>query len=249
MKKTLIFLLFILLLPLASLAQPVETNREIEIQEQIVKVEEEIDRLSGKLKLAGTAVKKEQLKSLIFGHEARLAKLKSELEDLKKPKVEEVVVEQIPTKEAVVKEPWIKFEIGGMGGVFAAATGIFGEIRLPMALVYGPATSSLRLAGSYAQSENTARRYATLHADGIFNFPPGVITGVENYLGAGLNYVVLTTGRTAGTVGGELFYGIDGKGFGGKLFAELGYAILRTGFSPSHKGATVLVGYRRDWSF
>jgi hypothetical protein len=68
---------------------------------------------------------------------------------------------------------------------------------------------------------------------------------VENYLGVGLNYLVLTTGRRSGTVGGEAFYGIQSEGFGGMVFGEIGYAIMRTGFSASYKGASVLAGYRK----
>ena len=70
---------------------------------------------------------------------------------------------------------------------------------------------------------------------------------VENYVGGGLNYVVLTSGRVSGSLGGQLFYGIESKGFNGILFGELGIGILRTGFSPDHQGLTLLLGYRTNW--
>jgi hypothetical protein len=76
-----------------------------------------------------------------------------------------------------------------------------------------------------------------------------VVTGVENYLGAGLNYTVLTTGRVMGDLGGQVFYGVDSNGFGGTLFCEVGLAMLRTGFSPSQRGVTLLFGYRSDGLF
>jgi hypothetical protein len=248
MKKAVILFLIVVLFPLVSLAQPIEVSREIEIQEQTIKIEEEIDRLEGKLRFAKASARINTLKDLINGHRARLKKLNDELAELAKPKVE-VVVEEVPEKDAEKeKEPWIKFQFGGMGGVLAGTTGIFADMRFPLSYVYGPATTSLRLAGGYAQSEDSGRRYVPLLIDGVLNFPPGHFTGVENYIGAGLNYVLITTGRTPGTIGGEVFYGVDGDGFGGKIFAELGYGILRTGFSPSHRGLSVLVGYRSNWS-
>ncbi|MFC1511272.1 hypothetical protein ACFL5U_02690 [Candidatus Margulisiibacteriota bacterium] len=150
--------------------------------------------------------------------------------------------------EEAVEETMVQagaFEVGGSVGVFAGATSVSGEIRFPLLHVFGPARTSVRVAGGFAQSGDTGRRYVPVHLAGIFNFPAGWFTGVENYLGAGLNYVVYTTGRTTGSIGGELFYGVESEGFGGKLFGEMGYGMLRTGFSPSHKGMTLLVGYRR----
>jgi len=246
MKKALIFLLVVLFLPLAGLAQPIEANREIEIQETIIKIEDEVERLEGKLRVAKEPDRIQALKDLIGGHRARMKKLNEELAVLAMPTVE-VVVEVVPEKEEV-KEPWIKFQFGGMGGVLAGTTGMFAEMRFPLSYVYGPATSALRVAGGYAQSEDAGRRYVPLQIDGVLNFPPGHFTGVENYIGAGLNYVLITTGRTPGTIGGEIFYGVDGDGFGGKIFAELGYGIIRTGFSPSHRGLSVLVGFRKNWA-
>jgi len=45
--------------------------------------------------------------------------------------------------------------------------------------------------------------------------------------------------------GGQIFYGVEGAGFNGILFGEVGYAILRTGFSDARKGTIVQVGFRR----
>ena len=111
--------------------------------------------------------------------------------------------------------------------------------------IVGPAKTSLRASGSFSQTENADRRYAFAACDGILNFPAGWLTGVENYLGAGLNYTGLTSGPRSGTFGGQLFYGIESEGFGGRIFGEMGWAILRTGFSPSCRGVSVLIGYRR----
>jgi hypothetical protein len=78
-----------------------------------------------------------------------------------------------------------------------------------------------------------------------YNFPPDWFSGVENYLGFGLNYVVLTTGRVSGSAGGQVLYGVESEGFDGRLFGEIGYGIVRTGFSASQRGLTVMAGYRR----
>jgi hypothetical protein len=187
------------------------------------------------------------------------------VEEAKEEVIEEVVAPAPATPEGYVlpilkppeialeakpgRVPWLTLEIGTVAGLFSASTGAFGEIRLPMRYVVGPATSSFRLAGGLAQSEDMSRRYAPIQIDAILNFPAGYFTGVENYLGAGLNYVVLTSGMKPGSIGGQMFYGVESTGFGGKLFGELGYGILRTGFTPSHRGITAMVGYRRQWIF
>ncbi len=123
------------------------------------------------------------------------------------------------------------------------------EARLPLPYIIGPARTTCRVAAGLAQSVGMDRKYLPLYFDLIFNFPPGIITGTQNYVGAGLNYSVLTTGKKQGSIGGELFYGVEGEGFGGKVFGEVGYGMLRTGFSPSQRGVILLVGYRMSLAF
>lgn len=254
-----------------ALAQTQDVDREEQINEQIIKIQNEIDRLETKLKGAELSSKRIELRRIIEGHKARLKKLEAELEEILDALLEEVATPEVKTRatpevapfeveftteEALpAEEPGVsgkkrfEFEIGAATGLFAATTGFIGEIRLPLSYVVGPATSTLRVSGGLVQSEDTDRKYAVICGDGVLNFPPESITGVENYAGVGLNYVVLTTGRKTGTIGGEIFYGVEGTGFGGKLFGEIGWGILRTGFSASHKGTTLLIGYRRDWGF
>lgn len=141
----------------------------------------------------------------------------------------------------------LKFEIGAQAGFYSGSTSALGELRFKLPYIFGPATTTLRLAGGLAQSRDTSRRYAPVMLDGIFNFPAGWFSGVENYVGAGLNYVVLTSGMKPGTIGGQVFYGVESNGFLGKLYGEMGWGILRTGFSPSHRGTTITVGYRKEW--
>ncbi len=219
-----------------------EVDGSTQIKNKIVKIQAEITRLEKKLETKVGAVRKSKLRELIKGHQARVAKLEEDLKETSEP-------EEVLLPEPTTFQPRFKFEMGSIAGVLAGATGGSGEIRFPLHFIFGPATSSLRLALGYAQSEDSSRRYIPLQLDGVLNFPPGAITGVENYLGAGLNYVLLTSGGVSGTIGGEVFYGVESDGFGGKLFGEMGYAILRTGFSASHRGVSVLIGYRREWAF
>ncbi|MFH1386072.1 MAG: hypothetical protein ABIH50_00185 [bacterium] len=137
------------------------------------------------------------------------------------------------------------YEIGLSTGFFAGATVLLGEVRAPLRFIYGPATTSVRLMTGLAQNGETQARYVPVGIDLIFNFPPGVFTGVDNYLGVGLNYLVLTSGRKQGAVGGELFYGVESNGFGGVVFGEIGYSSVQASSSPGLKGATVMVGYRQ----
>ncbi|MBU1026903.1 MAG: hypothetical protein KKA31_04145 [Candidatus Margulisbacteria bacterium] len=238
-----------------------ELNR---IMEQIIKVEGEIERLEGIVRSTTAPGKIIQLKEIIDGHRARYTKLEEELVSLEAAAVKEAAPEAAATVEATIEvvpiegaepaqpeviEGRFKFEVGGAAGLFGAATAMLGEVRMPLPFVFGPATTSLRFSGGLAQSKDMARRYAPIMCDGIFNFPAEIFTGVENYLGAGLNYVAYTSGQTQGTLGGQVFYGVESSGFSGRLFGEIGYGVLRTGFSPSHKGVTLLVGYRQDWRF
>lgn len=141
------------------------------------------------------------------------------------------------------------FELGFLSGFYAATPAFSVEFRFPLAYVVGPTTSALRLVTGFAQTENLSRRYLPIYVDTLFYFPPGYLTGVENYVGCGLNYVFLTTGRKTGSLGGQIFYGVQSEGFTGKVFGELGYGLLRTGFSPAQKGLTILLGYRKKLSF
>lgn len=242
-------------------AAPTDQRSE-QIKTKISKIRKEITRLKARMKKVPQA-KRLTIQGMIDDHEANLKNLEKEpaveeeaVEAETLPAEEEVVPEELPEEtEELPEETGIddgkrfRFKIGGTAGLFSASTSAFGEIRFSLPFIFGPATTSLRLAGGLAQSDDTSRRYVPIMVDWIFNLPAGWFTGVENYVGLGLNYVVLTSGWVPGSVGGQVCYGVQSKGFGGQLFGEMGYGILRTGFTPAHKGATVLFGYRRDWAF
>ena len=263
MKTVLILILVLGLLQIGALAQNEEVERVEQIKIQIAKIQNEIDRLEKKLEGIKSQTRIMKIEDLMVGHKARIKKLENELEEIAKAKAESELKEvstpeawelpevyeeeKMPTEEVEAEKKRLKFEIGGVAGLFAGATSLGGEIRFSLPYIFGPATSSLRISAGLMQSEDPVRKFAPLQIDGILNFPPGWFTGVENYLGAGLNYLVLTSGRKSGTIGGEVFYGVASEGFGGKVFGEMGWGVLRTGFSSAQTGTTILVGYRRDW--
>lgn|GEM_PF-1136698 len=261
--------LALLLLFLAALACPIfayELDDQVyQLEMQTSKVKAEMIRLDKQAKKypPGSA-KSIQISNLLDGQRARLEKLDAQLNKLQGP--QEIVVSDEPiqlTQEVeVIAEPvaaeepvpegqpalWQRLPAYAWGinfGAFAGATSVNGETRIKLPYIRDAVTSSSRVMLGYAVSRDGTRKYVPFCLDVMLNYPPGYVTGVDNYLGAGLNYVVMTSGRVAGTVGGQLFYGVESEGFGGKLFGELGYGTLCTGFSAPHQGVTLLIGYRK----
>ena len=133
--------------------------------------------------------------------------------------------------------PQLDLSAGYLGGIPAALVGL--RYSEPFDLV----ATSLRLSGAYAQE--TTRKYALVIVDGIYHLNPPQTKGVRSYVGLGANFVAYTSGQRTGTVCGHAYYGVEGGRFqGGKMFFELGYGSIRTGFSPSITGPTALLGVR-----
>lgn len=249
LKKIFCWIIFLCFVSCVWAAQPLT-------QAQINKINKDIVRLKAKLKKVPANSKQAYaLLDLIEGQEARLKpkpKIPKPLENktaIIEPigpidsSIEVVSVNLNEEKKTIGLARNIKVDLGIAGGSFSSASGLNLEMRLQTPYVMGPATTSLRLAGGYYLSRDMDRRYALIQTDAMLNSPAGMITGVENYFGFGLNYVAMTTGRVSGALGGQVFYGVEGDGFAGTMFGEIGYGIMRTGFSPSHKGITLLVGF------
>ena len=259
-KCGILFLIGMVFLLNASFAQKLGEKETAQIKQQILKLQKEIGRLSDKLGKTKSKTERDVITDKIDLFRGRIKNLNKKLEPkpILKPGMPAVTPEAViavegaeesalsAEAESKVKQiaKRFRYEAGGATGVFAGATTLTGEIRIPFGLILGPATTAFRISTGLAQSRDTSLRYVPLNLDFILNFPPGWFTGVENYIGAGANYVALMSGGKQGTVGGEIFYGIQSDGLGGIIFGELGWGILRTGFSPSHKGVTVLIGYR-----
>ncbi|MDD4178970.1 MAG: hypothetical protein PHH14_02860 [Candidatus Margulisbacteria bacterium] len=129
--------------------------------------------------------------------------------------------------------------IGFSAGLFGGIPSVAAEIWFPNIL--DTAKLNLRSGVRYAQGEE--RKNALVFLDGIYFFYDR--TRVRAYLGGGLNCLAYTTGKTSGSVGGELYLGMEaGSWHSGSFYLEAGYAVIRTGFSPSIKGLNLNIGYK-----
>lgn len=269
-KKIFVFLMIINLLASLGQAQTLSKKQISQGKQAIARSQQEIARL--KAKLAKTKDKKTKiiLQDKIQGFQAKVAATKKKIYPKKYIKSKknghrpntsqtsaEALSEEILASSNIEEDVEgglaggnrnFRLEIGSTTGLLAGTTALLGELRLPMRWVVGPATTSLRLTSGLSQNWESNRRFLPIGVDLIFNLPPGTITGVYNYIGLGLNYLLVTTGRLPGSIGGELFYGVESDGFGGKLFGELGYAALSSSTS-SQVGTTVMVGFRKNWLF
>jgi hypothetical protein len=262
MKPVQLCLLVLCVLALLAGAVPAQTSAEVKINKEIARLQQEIAKLKGRL----PKTRKKQLRTDILDKidldQIKIGKLKKQLTAAAaKPitgRLERSSYEAYSSQEAeeylvgsqevelTQKRALSRFrpEIGAGAGFFAGASSFLAEIRLPLRRVIGPATTKVRLASGLTQSRDASYTFVPVNLDLIFNLPPGILTGVENYFGAGVNYLVSTSAGKAGKLGGEVFYGVQSEGFSGLLFGELGYALMRPGFIPAYYGATILVGYR-----
>jgi hypothetical protein len=240
------------------------TNKEIgQKKNRLAKLEKDVARLQKKLQKTKNQQARAVIQDKIEQELGAIKQIKLKLYPQKTPAREQKAVaprvlqisleagaeEVVGSQEAEERPRYgilgLRHEVGGSAGLFAGTTAFLGEITVPLKFVFGPATTAVRLGCGLAQDPAAKRRLVPVNLDLIFDFPPGWFSGVENYLGAGINYVALTSGQKQGTIGGQLFYGIVSEGFGGFVYGEVGYAVMRTGFSPSYMGPTVLVGYRQ----
>ncbi len=264
-KRMPALLIILLLFASAGLASTLTLKQIKYYKKQITALQKDINRLNLKLKKTKAKKLKATIKEKITLEQAKIAAFKNilypkpkkvakkpvfvppppvEISSLESAPEESVSLEAGPQKKMI----GFNYDLGAQGGIFAGTTGLFASVRAPLGIVIGPSLAAVRLSAGLTQTMDSGRRYAPVCLDLVLNFPPGWFSGVENYLGGGLNYTARTSGGT-GTVGGELFYGVQSEGFGGIVFGELGFAILRTGFSSSNSGLTVMVGFREPLGF
>ena len=253
-----VFLIIVNFLMTVAYAKELSLQEIKKSKAEINKLQSEINQLNKRLKIAVTEQLKTDIQDKIDLDQAKIAKIKNILY----PRVVKPArVEAAPSFEAVVEETGITVEVkkeerktgvhnevGAAAGFFAGTTALLGEVRVPIRIVLGPATTTFRFSTGLTQTTATDRRIIPVNFDAIFNFPPGWFSGVENYLGFGLNYVALTSGRKQGTVGGQVFYGVQSEGFSGIVFGELGFGTLRAD-SFSCSGAAAMVGFREPMWF
>ncbi|MDI6731775.1 MAG: hypothetical protein QME05_04270 [Candidatus Margulisbacteria bacterium] len=146
-----------------------------------------------------------------------------------------------PRPAAALNSPQFGVSVGHLAGL----TGAVGEIRFHNPLEFK--STSLRLGAGYVQgndSAGTARKHALVILDGIYRMTEPDAEGLRSYFGAGVNYDAYTSGRVSGTFGGEVFYGVEANAGGGQMYGEIGYGLIRTGFSPNQQGLNLQVGYK-----
>ncbi len=166
-----------------------------------------------------------------------------------RPIVEPVVVESeapAPIRTRVVNQtiPRSGPEYGLSAGLFSNLPSISSDIWFHKFL--GIENTGVKVGFRYAQgkdSDETIRKHLLIFSDGVIDLNSG--PGAIYYLAGGLNYLAYTTGQTSGTVGGELYLGVeDGTLAYGSLYAEAGYSAIRTGFSPSQTGLMLNLGFK-----
>ena len=102
--------------------------------------------------------------------------------------------------------------------------------------------------GGFSGNDNADVKFqgVPIYLDGVINLPEDLLGGIKSYLSGGINYLVYRTGKTSGSIGGQIAFGIAGNiGLGSDTCLELGYSILRTGdkaVARSSKGLTISVG-------
>jgi hypothetical protein len=142
------------------------------------------------------------------------------------------------------------YEIGANIGLVGGAFGVNGEFTFQLPFLTDwtgiPGTWG-RLGAGYVNGNNSSNVLTwmiPIYLDGAIDLPTSWTAGLPTYVGGGLNYVAYRTGHVSGTIGGEVFVGIEGSYWGGKPYLEVGYGILRPSNGGSFKSVNALVGYR-----
>ena len=85
------------------------------------------------------------------------------------------------------------------------------------------------------------RRFLLLYVDGIIYYSDNA------YLGGGLNFPLKVSDDEVGNLGGELYLGVDLPIYHrGKIYAELGYSIVRRINFERYEGVHFMVGWRYE---
>ena len=178
------------------------------------------------------------------GKRGRIGKI---MPRLAAPVIRPMIINQMPSARlrpvaVAAARPYVGPELGLAAGLFANIPSVAGEVRFHKFL--GIDGTAVKAGLRYAQGKDAnevARKSALVFADGIINLNSG--PGAIYYLGGGLNYLAYTTGQVSGTVGGEMYLGVQE----GAFYGEAGYGAIRTGFSPSYKGLILNIGLK--WAY
>jgi len=134
------------------------------------------------------------------------------------------------------------------GGYYAGMTGAACDItfKLPK-LIFSSDDLYLRIGIAVTDSTNLTplkdwRRFAPLYIDGIL-----YIYG-NTYIGGGLNFPLMVSDNEKGNLGGEAYFGSEFYVYQrSKVFAEIGYGIVRRLEYERFEGLHFIIGWRYDW--
>ncbi|MFA5839731.1 MAG: hypothetical protein WC890_03620 [Candidatus Margulisiibacteriota bacterium] len=160
-----------------------------------------------------------------------------------RPVVVPVAPRVVPPRAVASKLNPVQF--GLSGGYIAGIAGGVLEMRIHNPFEFR--STSLRLGVGYASgSVSGGANHTHLLAimDGIYRMTAPEAEGLRSYFGAGLNYDASVDSTSAGTVGGQAFYGVEADALGGQMFAEVGYSIVRPVSVTSLRGLNAQIGLK-----
>jgi len=267
MKRAIaLFIVFAFVMVLAAVVHARTTAEEyLAVQNYLSVLDEKINRY----RTAGNKAMVDKLHAEKKATIERLKVLKSQLqmEEMAPPPPPPARPAPAPAPAPVAKKGnglfgWGNMvDVGGQVGLIAGVAGANIEARMADPLKVGqwmglPA-SDLKIGAIYTQGDGKVNhntqtvKVGTIYIDGVLNLPPAWMGGIDNYVGGGLNYVLTRSGNKSGTIGGEIYYGLQGDPLGlgtGVTFGELGMHIIRPGTdenpADSFKSVTLTVGWR-----
>ena len=224
-------------------------------QKKIDRLEKELKLLKSKAAKVTSQGDKELLNKRIIAAQKELdqqfappsktnrAKMATPYSNLNNKPVPKIKIKQKPTGATESLPP---IEYGLNAGLIASIPGIQAELRWNRFSHFKGVC--LKTGLGYAQGDDSnkqTRKNFYLYSDLLYELTPPRSNGTGAYFGAGVNYLAYTTGRVSGTFGGQVYAGLQGFFLKHRvLYVEIGYGMLRTGFSPSFKGLTATVGVR-----
>ena len=136
--------------------------------------------------------------------------------------------------------------LGLGGGVFAGMSGIKGDLSFCLPGMLNMDNFYLSIGLAYTDSKNLSpkqewRKLLPLSLDGIFYLSENA------YIGGGLNYPLIVSDNETPDNGSEIFLGAEFKMDPTKrIYAEVGYSIVRMVNKSPFKGASFILGLRHD---
>lgn len=250
-------------------------SRVDQLQREVAKVDAYGRELRAKLDAARAkklTARVSMLKILVTANDARLVKVKGQLEEaqatVRNTHTTTVITESPrpvftpPTTTTVVttRQPSSQYEIGLGVGYMGNGIGIIGELNMPNVFtsmvmddtqkrmgINPPVQLGIGIGGGFVQGStptSTIARYAPLMVNGILSYAPEKDYTI--YFKGGVNLPI--GGSGTGLIGPQLAVGAAWSPSGelgrDKIFVEAGYAIFRRTTVGSAKQVTGMVGYR-----